>query len=83
MMAQKYNLRPAEYVGIRDECIAFYFDVECTEILLEHEIEREAGRLEAMSLGAIQRQLTNNVNGPARAMPTAEITSSNFRDQGF
>lgn len=83
MMSQKYNLRPAEYVGIRDESVAFYFDVECTEILLEYEMEREKIQLEAMSLGAIQRQLSGTSNGPSGAVPAVEITQVNFRDQGF
>lgn len=84
-MSQKYNLRPAEYVGICDESIAFYFDVECTEILVEYEMEQEGIRLEAMSLGAMTKQMlpTPQSSGALTGDVIGEITQANFRDQGF
>lgn len=56
-MAQKYRVRPADYLGIEDPSIAFYFDVECTEALIEHDYEMEKSRLEAMSLGGLSGAL--------------------------
>lgn len=69
-------MRPADYLGIRDHSIAFYFDVECNEALSEFDQERFKEQLEAAALGGFK-------------MPTSEtrtigeFTDSDFAERSF
>lgn len=78
LMAKNFRVRPAEYVGITDPAIAFYFDVECNEALIEYEQEQEARRFEAIAAGGIASAF-----GGGGSRSTPEITEANFRDQAF
>lgn len=73
-------MRPADYLGIKDRSIAFYFDVECTEALIEFENELEISRLEAMSGGALTRPFGGALDSGSRQLP--EINHDNFPDYG-
>ena len=74
-------------VGITDRSIAFAFDLQCGRYLLELEDEREQARLEAMSVGALGQAFngggSQQPSGPLTGEVVGEVTSSNFRDQGF
>lgn len=74
-------MRPADYLGIKDPSIAFYFDIECTEALLEFENELEVRRLDAMSGGAFTRQVGGALGSGGRQ--PQEVTHDNFPDYGF
>lgn len=76
--AKLSNSSPAEVIGIDDPEIAFAFDRECAEVLNETEVEKQREILEMAVTGQIIRppKRTN-------ASPVDEITSANFRDQGF
>ncbi len=73
-MARNFRVRPADYVGIQDESIAFYFDVECNEALSEFDAERFRDQLEAASLGSL---------GMGSQRSIGEITESSFTEQAY
>lgn len=62
MTASKFNRLPSELVGIADPEIAFAFNVECAEILLQSDLDREAEKeqrqIEAMGEGMLTNALT-------------------------
>lgn len=69
-------MRPADYLGIRDQSIAFYFDVECNEALSEFDQERFKERLEAAAMGGFNMPASQN-------REIGEITDSNFAERAF
>lgn len=66
------------------EVIALDFDFASTARLRIFDAELEMLRLEAMSVGALSQSFgAQKQSGPLNGTRVGEITSANFRDQGF
>lgn len=71
-------------VGIADPSIAFAFDLECGAMLLEFEYGREMAKFEMIALNKVSQAFgPQTQTGPLNGTRVGEITSANFRDQGF
>lgn len=68
-------------VGIEDDAVAFAFDMECAGQLSQWEREREdAKEIRQFELLTGQQIMSQLPRGPREVN---EITSANFRDQGW
>lgn len=65
-MASRSNRPLSERLGIEDPTIAFAFDVECSEILFQAELEREAEQAKQIFEAAATGQLSG---GPSAGSP--------------
>lgn len=72
-MASKSSRPLSEWLGIEDPDIAFAFEVECSEILTQWEMEQETAKEKRMAEMSGLGQFTTALGAPKNTSETSEV----------